>query len=150
MGRPKPRVLHLKVDPPVVAEIDGRRVTFVGVAIRANMIVEYDVAPPLAFERLGPLLLVLEVTDDTGDAPYPTEWHDFVWGDQEPGRVTTRLNGRPPAEATRLHVVVRPAEPPRPDGDRPLTSTRPPVAAFDVPLPPDHALPWQPPAGPES
>ncbi len=144
MPKPKPRKLHIDVDPPVEVEIDGRQVRFIGVTLlRPHVMIEYDIAPPLETESpFGPHLVILEVTDDTSDEPYETFWHDFQWSWIAPGRTTTRLERRPSPEAKSLHIIVRPAEPPDAEGRRPWTSALPPVEEFEVELPPDHGLPW--------
>jgi hypothetical protein len=144
MRSQKPRRLHLDVDPPVVVQIGDRNVTFDGVTLlRPHVMIEYDVYPPIDAESpFGPHLLIVDVTDDTSNELYPTMWHDWRWRDRGPGRTTTRLERRPPPDATRMHIVVRPAEPPRPDGHRDELSTRPAVVAFHVELPADHHLPW--------
>jgi len=143
---PKPRKLHVDVDPPVTLTVGGHRVTFVGLnLLRPHVMVEYDVDPPLVTPTpFGPQLLVLEVTDDTSDRVYETMWLDFPWPQFGAGRRTTRLERRPPAEARRLRFVVRPAEAPNESGARPWTSSLPPVGRFDVVLPADHGLPWEP------
>lgn len=133
--------------PPVVTEIGQRTVMFVGVNLLNGVVmVEYDVGPPLDADPFGPRLLALAVTDDVSDELYPTAWEDFRWRDRGPARVTTRLDRRPPADARLLHVEVRAADP----DDRQATGrvAGPVLARFDVPLPPEHGLPWQP--SPES
>jgi hypothetical protein len=144
MARRRPRKLHIDIAPPVEVEIDGRRVAFIGVTLlRPHVMIEYDIGPPLEEESpFGPHLVIVDVTDDTSDELYPTFWHDFQWPWLAPGRTTTRLERRPPAEATCLHIAVRSAEAPAPDGRRPWTSSLPRLAEFDVELPPDHGLPW--------
>jgi len=141
---PKPRKLHIDIDPPVVVAIGDHRVAFVGVnLLRPHVMVEYDIDPPLNTPTpFGPQLLILEVTDDTSDRIYETMWLDFPWPEFGEGRRTTRLERRPPPEATRLHVVVRPAEQPTDSGARPWTSSLPPVAEFNITLPADHGAPW--------
>lgn len=141
---PKPRKLHVDVSPPVEVEIGGHRVTFVGVTLlRPHVMIEYKVDPPLNTELIfGPHVVIIDVTDDLSDEFYPTMWHDFQWPWIALGRTTTRLERRPPPEAKRLHMVVRPAEPPDAEGRRPWTSSLPAVAEFDVELPPEHGLPW--------
>lgn len=141
---PKPRKLHIDIAPAVEVEIAGYRVAFVGVTLlRPHVMIEYDIRPPLEVESpFGPHLLIVDVTDDTSDELYPTFWHDFQWPSVAPGRTTTRLERRPPLNAARLHIVVRPAQSPDPDGRRPWTSSLRPVAEFDVELPRDHGLPW--------
>jgi hypothetical protein len=140
----KPRKLHIDIDPPIEVEIAGHHVAFVGLnLLRPHVMIEYNVRPPLQTESpFGPHLVILDVTDDTSDEPYPTFWHDFQWPHIAEGRTTTRLERRRAAKANRLHIVVRPAEPPAADGRRPSTSSLPPAAEFDVELPPDHGLPW--------
>jgi hypothetical protein len=66
---PKPRKLHIDVEPPVEVEIDGRRVRFVGVTLlRPHVMIEYEIAPPLETgSPFGPHLVILDVTDDTSD-----------------------------------------------------------------------------------
>jgi hypothetical protein len=141
----KPRKLHIDIDPPVETVIEDRYVRFVGVTLlRPHVMIEYDIEPPLQEESpFGPHLVIVDVTDDTSRELYPTFWHDFRWPSIAPGRTTTRLERRPVAEATSLHIVVRPAQRPDANGQRPWTSVHPPVATFDVKLPRDHGLPWE-------
>jgi hypothetical protein len=143
MEMPKPRKLHIDVEPPVEVEIAGRRIAFVGITLlRPHVMIEYNITAPLQTESpFGPHLVILDVTDDTSDELYPTFWHDFQWPWIADGRTTTRLKRRPTVGAKRLHIVVRPAERPGADG-RPWTSSLPPAAEFDVELPPHHGLPW--------
>jgi hypothetical protein len=145
----RPRRLHIDIDPVVEADVEGRRVRFVGLNLIYRVVmVEYDVDPPLDAGPIGPHLLIIEARDDVSDAPYETFWHDFPWGRDGArfprGRMTTRLEHRPPAAATRLDFVIRPAEAPDHDGRRPWSSQLAPVAQFSVPLPPEHGEPWQP------
>ena len=133
----------MAIVPPVMAEVDHRRVMFRGVnMLNRAVMVEYDVEPPLDADPFGPRLLELAVTDDVSDELYPTAWEDFRWRDRGPGRVTTRLDRRPPAEARRLHIEVRPAA--QHDRQAPEFPVGPVVARFDVQLPAEHGLPWRP------
>ena len=104
---PKPRKLHIDIEPPVEVEIAGRRIAFVGVTLlRPHVMVEYDITPPLQTESpFGPHVVILDVTDDTSDELYATFWHDFQWPAIAEGRTTTRLERRPAADAKRLHLV---------------------------------------------
>jgi hypothetical protein len=139
----KPRRLHIDVDPPVVVEIEGHRVAFVGLnLLRSHVMVEYDVDPPLEVAFPGPRLVTVDVTDDTSDERYPTEWEDFPWRDVGPGRATTRLERRPPPHATCLRIVVRPASASAPAASGPGSSELGAVARFEVDLPAEHGLPW--------
>jgi hypothetical protein len=130
---------HLDLSPTRV-EVDGRRVTFVGAMFHSkSVMIEYDVMPPIVRDAaFGPCLLMLVVTDDTSTEVYPTMWEDFDWSVPRPGRagrVTTRLERRPSAPATVLHVSVR-----TPDFTaRHLPRPGPEIARFDVHLPRDHA-----------
>src|SRR5271170_8142363 len=116
MGRTRLRRLHVSVDPPVAVAIGARRVTFLGVNLLNNAVmVEYVIEPPLhAPTSPDARLVALYVTDDVNDDVYTTSWEDFQWPDRGRGRTTTRLDRRPPAEARRLHVEVRPADSPVP------------------------------------
>jgi hypothetical protein len=147
VSRRKARKLHIAIEPPVEVDVGDHRVTFDGVnLLRPHVMIEYVVDPPIAAESpFGPHLLLLDVTDDTSEEHYPTAWEDFRWPHLEPGRTTTRLERRPPAEATRLHVRVRPVNSPLPAVPGPGSALIRAVAEFDVHLPPDHAQPWQPP-----
>jgi hypothetical protein len=143
MPRNKLRRVHVAIDPPVTAKIHDRRVTFLGVNLLTGVVmVEYDVEPPLDAGPFGPHLLVLDVTDDVSDEVYPTAWEDFQWPGRAPGRTTTRLNRRPPAEAHRLHVEVRQVGRAGPQAPEPHSAGEA-VARFDVQLPPEHGSPWQ-------
>jgi hypothetical protein len=143
VSRSKLRRLHVAIVPAVTTDIGQRRVMFVGVNLLNGVVmVEYDVEPPLDANPFGPRLLALAVTDDVSDEQYPTAWEDFRWRDRGPARVTTRLDRRPPVQARVLHVEVRAA-----DGDDLHATGRvatPVLVRFDVPLPPEHGLPWQP------
>jgi hypothetical protein len=83
-----PRRLHIDIDPPQMVEIAGHRVSFVGMnLLPSHVMVEYDIDPPLdATPR--PRLLTLDVTDDTSDERYPTEWEDQQWRERGAGRAT--------------------------------------------------------------
>jgi hypothetical protein len=146
MGRSKLRRLHVSVDPPVTVAIGDRRVTFLGVNLLNNaVIVEYAIEPPLLAPTFPQARVVaLEVTDDVSDDVYTPSWEDFPWPDRGRGRVTTRLDRRPPAEARWLHVVVRPADSLVPQARGRGSHGLATVARFDVELPPEHGLPWQP------
>jgi hypothetical protein len=143
--------MHLAIDPPVTVRVDGRSVKFVGLnLLNRAVMVEYDVDPPLNRPHPhGACLLALSVTDDVSAETYPTRWEDFEWRHMAPGRTTTRLDRRPPAEARRLHIEVRtlaPHElgiPGQPVGLHRLTR-------FDVKLPPEHGVRWNAEAEPES
>ena len=138
------RRFHLDISPPVCARLGERVITFVGVSLlRGVVMVEYDVEPP--FRKHGGSFhaqyLVFHVTDDTGAEEYPTAWEDFEWLDISEARTTTRLDRRPPPAATRLHFVIRAADPAAVTGPE-RRSGRDPVAQFDVTLPADHGEPW--------
>jgi hypothetical protein len=141
----KPRKLRLPISPPVVVDVRGHRVEIDGLTLlRPHVMIEYRIDPPLRTESpFGPHLLIFDVTDDAAPgSPYPTFWHDWHWPTLGPDRYTTRLERRPPATATRLHLVVRPAQSPDADGRRPWTSSLAPLATFEVSLPLEHGLPW--------
>ncbi|HTA35577.1 MAG TPA: hypothetical protein VK761_02580, partial [Solirubrobacteraceae bacterium] len=59
------------------------------------------------------------------------------WKSIGPGRMTTRLEHRPPADATRLLFTVFAF-----DASASPAATKSPVASFAVELPSDHAIPW--------
>ena len=140
----KARKLHIAIEPPVEVNVGDHRVTFDGVnLLRPHVMIEYVVDPPIASEEFGPHLLLLDVTDDASEEHYPTAWEDFRWPHLGPGRTTTRLEVRPPAEATRLHVRVLPADSHLPAVPGPHSASLRAIAEFDVRLPPDHAQPWQ-------
>jgi hypothetical protein len=131
-----PGRFHLDLSP-IRVEIDGRRVTFVGAMFHSkSVMIEYDVTPPIIRDHLfGPCLLMLVATDDTSTEVYPTIWEDFDWNYRHPGRMTTRLDRRPSATATVLHVSVRTPNFTAPHLPRP----GPEIASIEVQLPPDHA-----------
>jgi hypothetical protein len=123
------------------------RVTFVGATFHStSVMIEYDVVPAVnrRASPFGPLLVGFVVTDDAGSDPYPTMWEDFDWSFQQPGRMTTRLDRRPPPGATQLEVSVRSLT--RIEG--PGTSSRlvasdQELVAFAIDLPPNHAAAYQ-------
>lgn len=136
--------LHVTIEPPVTAMIGDRCVTFVGInLLNKAVIVEYEVEPPLTrSEADSNRLLVLTVTDDVSEQPYPTAWEDFhEWREQGPNRVTTRLDRRPAAAARRLHFEVRPADAFAPRIPGPGSVRMRSVAHFDIDLPVDHGSP---------
>jgi hypothetical protein len=138
------RRFHLDISPPVHARLGERMITFAGISLlRGVVMVEYDVEPP--FRKHGGSFhaqyLVFHVTDDTGAEEYPTAWEDSERLDISEGRTTTRLDRRPPPAATRLHFVIRAADPAAVTGTG-RRSGRDPVAQFDVTLPADHGEPW--------
>lgn len=103
------RRFHLNLRPITVIAA-GHRVTFVGATFHnRSVMIEYDVDPPLhrSADPFGPTLLTLVATDDVETEPYPTHWEDFDWSISRPGRMTTRLDRRPPTHATRLNLSVR-------------------------------------------
>ncbi len=108
MTKSKLRRIHIAIDPAVSAMVAGRTVRFVGANLLQNIVmIEYDITPPLMPPSVfGPHLLVLQVTDDVSGGRYPTTWENFPWPHITPGRTTTRLDRRPPPQATRLHVNV--------------------------------------------
>jgi hypothetical protein len=131
-----PRKFRLAIEPPVQAVLSRHRVTFDGLNfLRPHVMVEYRADPPVSVgpAAFGPKILTLRVVDDTSSEPYPTAWEDFDWSVRGPGRMTTRLEQRPPAKATQLSISVLSLEP---------TSAQRVVASFAVKLPRDHALPW--------
>jgi hypothetical protein len=147
MTRPKQRRLHLPIEPEVTFQIEGLRVSFVGLnLLNRAVMVEYDVDPPLQRDRpFGPHLLQLRVTDDLSDESYPTIWEDFPWPTVAPLRVTTRLDRRPDPAARRLSITVFRTEP---ASLRPGTwdfISGPELGVFEVELPPEHGLPWRAP-----
>jgi hypothetical protein len=82
------------------------------------------------------------VRDDVSAEPYPTMWEDFDWSFEQDGRMTTRLDRRPPAEATRLIVSVRaPVRVTESNGFTHAVASERQLASFEIPLPPDHAAP---------
>src|ERR1700728_1312627 len=99
--RSKQRRFHIAIDPPVVARVGERRVSFVGLNLLGGVVmVEYDIDPPLqTISPFGPCPLTLRVTDDATSEVYPRRWEDFPWPECGPGRTTTRLDRRPPPEA---------------------------------------------------
>jgi hypothetical protein len=103
----RPGRFHLDL-APVRLQIGNRRVTVVGAMFHSgSVMIEYDVEPPLTRDNpFGPCILVLVATDDASADIYPTTWEDFDWGFMQPGRMTTRLDRRPPAQATELRVGV--------------------------------------------
>jgi hypothetical protein len=141
MPRRLPRKFHLTIDPPVHAELPAHRVAFDGLNfLRPHMMVEYRSEPPVRDGRLlGPKILTLHVVDDTSAEPYPTEWPDFNWNSLGPGRMTTRLEHRPPPAATRLSFTVFAFD----TAASPAATESSPVASFVVELPSDHATPWR-------
>jgi len=143
--RSRPRRLHVSIEPPVTVEIGERIVRFIGVNLLNGVVmVEYDVEPPLSALNAGPFgpqLLVLTVNDDVSSEAYPTAWEDFRWPSHGIGRTTTRLDRRPPAQARRLHIEVRPV-PPDPPAPGPKAAGLQAVACFNVELPPEHGEPW--------
>jgi hypothetical protein len=146
MPRRLPRKFHLTIDPPVQAELPAHRVTFDGLNfLRPHVMVEYRAEPPVdggspldGRRPFDPKILTLHVVDDTSDEPYPTEWPDFNWNDLGPGRMTTRLEHRPPPDATQLFFTVFALD----AAADPAAGERSPVASFVVELPRDHATPW--------
>jgi hypothetical protein len=135
----------VSIEPPVTVEIGERIVRFIGVNLLNGVVmVEYDVEPALNASNAGPFgpqLLILTVTDDVSSEVYPTVWEDFRWPSHGPGRTTTRLDRRPPAEARRLHIEVRPVLPDA-SAPGPTPAELDTVARFDVQLPPEHGQPW--------
>ena len=140
MARPARR-FHLDIDPPVTGHLESRSIRFVGLSfLRDVVMVEYEVDPPFRKQESAGFwdqYLLIDVTDDTGPFLYPTSWPDFEWPWISEGRTTTRLDKRPPAEATRLHVVVHACD--AKAATETMKRTRLGfVAEFDVTLPPDH------------
>jgi hypothetical protein len=140
----KQRRMRVPIKPPVVATIREHRVTFVGLnLLNGAVMVEYEVDPPLGREsHHWPHFLSLLVTDDVSDDVYPTSWEDFAWPEWGPGRATTRLDQRPPAEARKLHIDVLPVDERTPAVLGPGSVKARAVARFDVELPPEHGMPW--------
>ncbi len=144
MPRPYLRKFHIAIEPPVQTSIAGYRVSFDGLTfLRDRVMVEYATDPsPPASPRFGAKVLRLHVVDDCTTEPYSTEWEDLVWPNLGPGRMTTRLERRPPAEASRLTISVLPATSELPgDGSDDLLA-RHRVTSFHVELPNDHAMLW--------
>ncbi len=144
MARRYLRKFHLGIDPPVETEVAGYRVRFDGLTfLRDKVMVEYaaDPAPPTS-PRFGPKILRLHVSDDCTSEPYPTDWEDLAWPGLGPERMTTRLERRPPADASLLSISVLPADSDFPDdgSDQLLSQCR--VTSFDVELPDDHGALW--------
>jgi hypothetical protein len=139
MPRHLPRKFHLTIDPPVDADLPARRVRFDGLSfLRPHVMVEYCAEPPIDGSfTFGPKILTLHVVDDTSDEPYPTEWPDFDWKSIGPGRMTTRLEHRPPADATQMLFTVFAF-----DAAASPAGPQSPVARFAVDLPNNHAAPW--------
>lgn len=140
MTRRKQRKTRIALGPPVATAIGSHRVTFVGLnLLRGVVMVEYDVDPPLLRDApIGPALLELRVKDDLSEEVYPTAWEDFPWPDHGAGRLTTRLDRRPPPEARRLHIDVLPLGAARANCQ---DSLRGAIAHFEVALPPEHGQP---------
>ena len=137
---PRPRRFHVDI-PPVTTLAAGHRVTFVGATFHSrSVMIEYDVDPPISRDEnpFGPLILGLVAVDDAGSGVYATEWQDFDWRGRPPGRMTTRLERRPPAEATRLTVSVRTLEEPTPGGYRYAAPSDQELIVFDIVLPAEH------------
>ena len=93
---------------PTRLEIGQHLVTFRGAMFHSkSVMIEYDVAPAISRDNIfGPCLLVLVAVDDTSPDPYPTSWEDFDWSSQQTGRMTTRLDRRPPRAASRIDIKV--------------------------------------------
>ncbi len=146
MTKNKLRRIHIAIDPAVSAMVGGRSVKFVGANLLKNIVmIEYDVTPPLIPPSgFGPHLLVLQVSDDVSGGRYPTTWEDFTWPHIAPGRTTTRLDRRPPPQATRLHVNVMALTDAAGTATKPVSTGRR-IASFEIPLPADHGLPWSEP-----
>ena len=147
------RRFHMKLSP-VMTMADGHRVTFVGVTFHSkSVMIEYDVAPPIdrRSNPFGSLLVGLVVTDDVDPEPYPTCWEDFDWSVHAPGRMTTRLDRRPPPDATRLTVSVRALR--RVEEAHAFARIVPSdneLVVFAIDLPLDHAAPPDPTAPSET
>jgi hypothetical protein len=138
------RHFHLDLSPTTTVP-DGHQVTFVGATFHTvSVMIEYDVVPPIdrSANPFGPVLIGLVVADEAESGPYPTMWEDFDWSFQQPGRMTTRLERRPPPNAKQLEVSVRALHRTEtPGGFSHLVASDHELVAFTIDLPPDHAAP---------
>jgi hypothetical protein len=144
MARPYLRKFQIEIEPPVQTKVAGYHVSFDGLTfLRDRVMVEYAVDPtPPALPRFGPKIVRLHVVDNRTAAPYPTCWEDLVWPDLGPERMTTRLERRPPADASLLSISVLPANTDLPSDASDDLLSRHRVTSFDVELPDDHAMLW--------